>query len=570
MRCSPLRHLRPALGLVVLGATIVALLSAGAAAGSVARAPVTPTAVIVTADGIGAARRAVAAAGGTVTRRLPLIGGVAARVPLASLPRLRAAAGIRSVERDARLHALSDESCAVTDPACYDELPANTLWEEAIRLDRVPNKWSGEGATVALLDTGVTPSPDLGPRLLARVDLTSDHDGIDRLGHGTHMAGLIAGDGTLSTEGYEGVASETSLVSVKVAGWDGATDVSTVIAGLHWVVAHRDDYGIRVLSLSYGTDARQSVMNDPLNAAIQRVTAAGILVVVSAGNAGAAGSVTKPGDDPGVLTVGSVDVAGTATAADDTRAPFSSYGPTTDGLVKPDVVAPGISIVSLRAPGSTADVLRPAARVGATYFKGTGTSQSTAIVAGVAARMLEADPSLTPARIKGVLMATAQPLAGREGVGAGLVDAEAALRSVAPKTRVAIAPATTALGASTGLGTLDGSRGTGTVLADLDGDGDPEPLDGEVDALGLPWSATRFAGALWDDSSWVASAWAARTAVVAGSATAPSWEGQLVSQLTWEARFWGASSWETAAGWDARFWGARFWGARFWGSATWG
>ena len=108
---------------------------------------------------------------------------------------------------------------------------------------RVSDRYRGAGVGVALIDTGVTPSADLGGRLLARVDLTSEGDGVDHYGHGTHMAGLIAGDGTLAGGVAEGAAPAASLVSIKVAGWDGATDVSTVIAGLQWAVANRDRYG---------------------------------------------------------------------------------------------------------------------------------------------------------------------------------------------------------------------------------------------------------------------------------------------------------------------------------------
>ena len=278
----------------------------------------------------------------------------------------------------------------------------------------------GTGVGVALIDTGVTPSADLGGRLLARVDLTPEGDGIDHYGHGTHMAGLIAGDGTLAAGAAEGAAPGANLVSVKVAGWDGATDVSTVIAGLRWAVANRDRYGLRVINLSYGTDSLQQPDRDPLDYAVEQAWEAGLAVVVSAGND--AGPVSKPGDDPFVITVGAADVHGTASVADDTVAPFSSTGPG-----KPDLVAPGISLVSLRAPGSTVDVFNETARVGDVYFKGSGTSQATAVVAGVIARMIDANPALTPDQIKGALVASANGALTGPGAGAGLVDADEAL-----------------------------------------------------------------------------------------------------------------------------------------------
>src|SRR5947208_610234 len=138
----------------------------------------------------------------------------------------------------------------------------------------LPNVWNqgytGRGVTVALLDTGVSQVPDLGNRVLARADLTQEQDGWDHFGHGTHMAGIIAGDGTSAGDPWSGVAPRANLVSVKVAGADGSTDVSVVIAGLQWVVAHQNDYNIQVLNLSFGTDSTQSYVLDPLDYAVER------------------------------------------------------------------------------------------------------------------------------------------------------------------------------------------------------------------------------------------------------------------------------------------------------------
>ncbi|MEA2227875.1 MAG: serine protease AprX [Solirubrobacteraceae bacterium] len=467
--------------------------------------------------------------------------------------------------------AASSRSCAAGDALCLEALPADAAWEQAIGLDAVPNRYQGDGVTVASIDTGVRPTPNLGARLLARVDLTGEGDGLDRFGHGTHMAGLIAGNGTTSSEAFEGAAPEARLVSVKVAGWDGATDVSSVIAGLRWVVSNRDRFGIRVVNLSWGTDAVRGSGEDPLNLAVERAWRAGLVVVVSAGNTGpAAGTVAKPGDDPYVITVGAADTNGTATPADDAVAPFSSRGPTPDGAGKPDVLAPGVSLVSDRAPGSTVDTFRPAARVGLSHFKGTGTSQASAVVAGVAARLLEADPALTNDQVKGVLVATADPALAGPGGGAGVVDAAAAVAAVAPERHAAAPPeppsANARLVPATGRGALDASRGTQRVYGDLDGDGTPELLAGEVDVLGSPWDAGAYADERWDPATWAASAWARVTAENAGAARPTPQRGPVVA---WEPADWGARS-ALQAGWDARYWGARYWGARYWGARYWG
>jgi serine protease AprX len=518
-----------------------------------------------------AAERIVRRHGGTVGRRLPLAGGFAARVPARALPAIRRTAAIAGVWSDAPVAMRSGPDCLPGDAPCFDALPPEAMWERAIGLDRVPNKYQGDGVTVASIDTGVTPSPNLAGRILARVDLTSERDGIDRFGHGTHMAGVIAGDGASTLGAYEGAAPETRLVSVKVAGWDGATDVSTVIAGLQWVVSNRARFNIRVVNLSWGTDGTQGYGVDPLDRAVERAWAAGLIVVVSAGNQGpATGTIAKPADDPFVITVGAADTNGSASSSDDTIAPFSSSGPTADGVAKPDVLAPGVSIVSDRAPGSTIDAFRPAARFGTAMFKGSGTSQAAAVVAGVAARMLDVDPTLTNDEIKGVLVATANPaLAGPRG-GAGVIDAAAATTAVTPPKRgpAPVLPvANVGLTPSTGAGSLERSRGTLHVYGDLDGDGTADALTGEVDALGRTWDPAAYAAAIWDASTWEGSPWAPLATEIPGaSGSAPA--GPAAPIVAWDPTYWGATSW-IAANWDAKFWGAKFWGAKFWGTGLW-
>jgi serine protease AprX len=461
------------------------------------------------------------------------------------------------------------EDCIEKGVRCYDSLPADGAWREVAGLAHLGGKWDGKDVTVASIDTGVTPNPDLGDRLLARVDFTADHDGLDHFGHGTHMAGLIAGDGTTSNEVEPGAAPEANLVSVKVAGWDGATDPSTVIAALRWVVTNRARYGIRVVNLSWGTDAVQRADVDPLNAAVERAWQAGLVVVVSAGNAGpAAGTVAKPGDDPFVITVGAADTGGTVDPADDAPAAFSSRGTTIGGATKPDVLAPGVSMVSNRAPGSTIDLFRPEARLGDSLFKGTGTSQAAAVVSGVAARLIQANPTATPNQIKAALAgSTHGRLAGPAG-GAGLIDASAALDAVDGRRGPAPPSANLGLRSSTGLGSLDATRGTHPVVSDADGDGIPATLAGEIDALGAPWSATEAILEPWTASTWAASPWAARVAVIPGSGPAPAWTGAETPVLGWETWYWGARS-PQEAGWDAKYWGAKYWGAKYWGTGAW-
>jgi len=473
--------------------------------------------------------------GGNVTYELPIIGGFSAQLPGSALADLARSEWVSLVWGDGQIRMSGS-----TSP--YNSQDPNTFWRQSIRLNQVDGLYDGTGVTVALLDTGVSQSGDLGNRVLARVDLTPDHDGFDRYGHGTHLSGIIAGTGAASGGQWRGVAPGANLVSVKVAGSDGSTDVSVVIAGLQWVVSNRATYNIRVLNLAFGTDSKQSYSVDPLDYAVEQAWFSGILVVASAGNRGPdGGTVNKPGDDPFVLTVGAADNHGTPDRSSTTVAPFSSWG-SPGGFMKPDVVAPGITIVSIRDSGSTIDVAYPDARMGDSYFKGTGTSQAAAIVSGVAALMFQANPSLTPDLAKGALMKTAFRNASYKWptAGAGLVDVGSAIQAV---THIGgVTPANLGVVPSTGTGSLEASRGSFHVMADINGDGVPELVIGETDVLGQPWSAMS-----WSALSWSQSMWCSLTSVSSGwsstSWSSTSWSGTTWSAISWSAISWSATTW---------------------------
>src|SRR5436190_2986341 len=176
----------------------------------------------------GDAERAVRSIGGMVTDELPIVGGFAATLPAQSLTELVRDPSISRVWGDAKVDVESDKT------AKYDASAPNGVWRQAIHLAGATDKYTGAGVGVALLDTGVVPVPDLANRVAYRVDLTPEADGYDRYGHGTHLAGIIAGDGSASGGTTSGVATGANLISVKVAGLNGATDVSGVFAGLKW------------------------------------------------------------------------------------------------------------------------------------------------------------------------------------------------------------------------------------------------------------------------------------------------------------------------------------------------
>ena len=298
---------------------------------------------------------------------------------------------------------------------------------------------TGKDVTVALIDTGVVgvPGLDKDDKVTDGPDLSFESQSagtryLDGFGHGTHLAGIIAGkdekfdpkkpDGTL----FAGVAPDAKLLNMKVATGDGGADVSQVIAAIDWVVEHRDDQGmhVRVINLSYGTTSEQSWQVDPLARAVENAWNQGILVVTSAGNDGLeAPSLLMPAVDPHVLAVGASDHRGTDGTADDQVADFTNGG---DAARRPDVLAPGKSVVSLRDPGSFIDTAHPEGLVPQDddhrFFRGSGTSQAAAVVSGEAALLFSAKPKLTPDQVKAVLMQTATPLGAGPAQGSGITD----------------------------------------------------------------------------------------------------------------------------------------------------
>ena len=480
------------------------------------------------------AEHLITAIGGSVTHELPIVDGFAALVPADRVVALVGAPSVAGVWTDASIRM---SSAATTS---YDSSEPNLVWRKSIRLSQVGAK--GAGVTVALLDTGVAQVQDLGDRVDARIDFTPGGAGDDEYGHGTHLAGVIAGNGSASGGKWRGVAPQAHLISVKVAGADGSTDVSVVIAALQWIVTHRDVYNIRVLNLAFGTDGVQPYSLDPLDAAVERAWAAGITVVVSAGNRGSAvGTINKPGDDPFVITVGAADLNGTSDRSDDVVAPFSSRGPTQDGFMKPDLVAPGITIVSTRAVGSTIDQLHPDAVVDADYFKGTGTSQAAAVVSGVAALMYSVNPDLKPNQVKGMLLDTAfKTAAYRVGGGAGLVDAEGAVLAADGS----VGNPNDGLDRAVGDGSLELSRGTMHVMADLDGDGIPDPVLGETDVLGQPWDSNSWSSNSWSSDTWSSNSWSSLISENEGW-TSNSWSSNSWSGMCWSSNSWSSNSWSS-------------------------
>jgi serine protease AprX len=494
-----------------------------------------------------AAERAVAAVGGTVTAQLPIVGGFAAKVPAAGLSALR---GLPGVVRDVTA------APKVVFQGSYGQGSgvASAVYPTVVGADKAwRNGWTGSGVGVAVIDTGVNGVGDLAGRVVHSEDFSGEGDGVDRFGHGTFVGGLIAGSGAASMGGVRGVAPDANIISLKIAGKDGSADITHVMAALQWAVTFKDAYNIKVVNLSLGTDSTQDYRIDPLNMAVERAWQAGLTVVVSASNRGpAAGTITKPADDPYVITVGAVNDQTTPGLGDDTVSDFSGAGPTAaNGLAKPDVAAPGGSVVSSRVPGSYIDNAFPGGRVGAAYFKGSGTSFASAVTSGSAALVLSRNGSLTPDQVKARLVDTARDGTSTDHnrVGAGWLDAYAA--TVSNST----AAANQGLTPSNGTGSLQLSRGslstyvqTGTALDTLGGLVPLYlPVTGLVTPQGLAFDLDAYLHGDWNASTWYASTWYAST-----------WYASTWYASTWYASTWYASTWY-ASTWYASTWYGNSW-----------
>jgi serine protease AprX len=297
---------------------------------------------------------------------------------------------------------------------------------------------NGQGVGVAVIDSGVNPHPALKNRVVANVSLvTGDPSYLDAFGHGTHVAGIIAGSSSaatgITTLYNGGIAPGANIINVRVLGADGSGLTSDVIAGIDWSIANRTTYNIRILNLSLGHHVTEPAALDPLDQAVARAVQAGLIVVAAAGNEGAAadgspvmGGIMVPGNSPLAITVGAVNTWGTVARSDDTIATYSSRGPTQyDLAVKPDLAAPGNKIVSLEAQNSylsrNYSYLHVAGTPSNGYFKLSGTSMATPMVSGAAALLLQGNPGLSGAQMKLALQmgASYMPSAGLMGAGAG-------------------------------------------------------------------------------------------------------------------------------------------------------
>ncbi len=514
--------------------------------------------------------------GGTVLGQLPLVNGLVASLDHNGIVALSNQSNVVYISKDRTLTPFFDNAAPAVN--------ASAAWK---------SNYTGNGIGVALIDSGVNSHPDLDAGLLpfSRVVynqsfVSGDSSAADAYGHGTHIAGLIAGNGISSTgplfsQTFKGIAPNAQIVNLRVLDENGSATDSSVIVAINQAITLKSRYNIRVINLSLGRGVFESYNLDPLCQAVEKAWKSGIVVVVAAGNSGrflptsGYATVNSPANDPYVLTVGSMKPMGTADRSDDLIASYSSKGPTVlDHIVKPDVVAPGNLLVSTETTNTalynteldnrvpySAYIYGGPSSSSKLYFELSGTSMATGVVSGMVADLLQAHPTMTPDQVKARLMKTASktfptsssvydPASGITytsqydifTVGAGYVDLAAALASTELSTGTSMSP------------TAVYDSNTGNVYLTSD----PSTVWGTSQAWSGPavWGSSQFVGGsaiMWGASGPSGSAimWGAGTP----DGSAIMWGA---SGLSGSAIMWGAS---TSSGFSAVWGNAIMWGA---------
>ena len=461
-------------------------------------------------------RALVRSLGGQPGVDLHIINGLSARLSAGAARRLAASPLVHAVSPNAAIR-----DTTLTNPTPWT---LATSFDQSTGASRLWFRSTGAGVGVAVIDTGISGDlPDFQTaqgsstsRVIASavVDPGATTAG-DTYGHGTAVAGLVAGNGWYRDSNdslvgqYAGTAPDANLVSIKVANDSGQATTLDAIYGLQFAVDHKSDYNIRVVNLSFRSTSAQSYTTDPVDAAVEQAWFDGITVVAAAGNLGSAPDAVSyaPGNDPYVITVGATDTQGTVSNWDDAQTSWSSRGQTQDGFSKPDVLAPGAHIITPLAPGSSFASACPACVVGGAYFQLSGTSLAAPIVSGIAADLIAAHPWWTPTMVKGAIVNTA----------ATLSDGSSEIRAMAAY--------------EAGRGQLSSDQGlTPNDLID--------PATSRIDYNAASWSAASWSTAADPlAASWSAASWSCLDCSSANqndvSPTAASW-----SDVGW-ATIWG-------------------------------
>jgi serine protease AprX len=482
----------------------------------------------------GRAADALDEAGYSDSRRLPIVDAAAARVHARDLPRIAETPGLVIVPDTLMVLDGLGKSRLGKKRNPHEQPISNDLWTSAVGLDRLwsrlplppsPGGSGSETPSIAFVDSGIDSSRgDFAGRIRAQVTLASLSGNTpgDGRGHGTFVAGLAAGNAPR----HAGAAPSAGIVSIDVMDDRGMARTSDVIAAAQWILRNRKQYDIRVVNLSLQSASRSSFRWDPLDKAVEKLWFSGVVVVASAGNYGNGHSTPVaygPGNDPFVISVGALDLNGSAEPAHATVPSWSTWGYTYDGFAKPELSAPGRSLVGPIPADSTLARERPGQVLngpGEPYMKLSGTSLSAPIVSGIAADLLMLHPTFTPDQVKGALMLAARPVPGA-GRAAGVGEV------YAPTAAVLDAPP-------------NPNRALNAFLV-------PDPAGGAAfdDAA---WLSASRASVSWDSVSWLDGWTGAAWSPVSWSDV--SWSDVSWSDVSWSDVSWGDVSWLDASSSD--------------------
>jgi serine protease AprX len=499
--------------------------------------------IVQKADDSNRAEQLVERLGGQVLRDLGLINAFAALLPADQVVDLARLQAVAAISLDAPVVSTASKEIKTVDTPTRNYYLETTNAYQAWKLG-----YDGTGITVAVIDSGITPDADFGgdewtpgSHLLLREFFSPNATTKeDETGHGTHVAGIIAGAGADSKGMYMGVAPGADLISLKISDDAGMAYESDTVAAMQWVSENKDQYNIRVVNLSIQSTVESSYHDSPLNAAAEILWFNGIVVIAAAGNKSEdvkyEPSKAAPANDPFVITVGATDEKGDGERSNDSIASFTSFVETVDFFIKPEILAPGKDIISVLATNSDWDEKYPDREVlDGQYFRISGTSMAAPMVSGAAAILLQAEPYLTPDQVKFRLLETA----GKVGKG-GYLDIFAAL--------------TTETKESANQGIMPHKLLAQMALiaywANQNGEED-------VDWANVDWSAVNWTAVNWNAVNWNAVNW-----------NAVNWNAVNWNAVNWNAVNWNAVNWN-AVNWNAVNWNAVNWNAVNWNAVNW-
>jgi serine protease AprX len=441
-------------------------------------------------------------------RRFASITGTSAQLTGRQILRLAERSSIASITRDAQTAGEAygnTQAWPTSVGVSWDDPPANATYP-----------------TIAIVDSGVQARGEFGSRLLTQVSFVSSgvNSSGDGRGHGTLVASIAANGGT----SYAGAEPRANIVSLDVLDDNGNGVVSDVIAACDWILAHKDEYNIRVANLSLNAGGGPFQL-DPLNRAVESLWLNGIVVVVAAGNqgteAGPSETIYSPANDPFVITVGASGTQGTVETSDDYPAPWTAWGYSADGFFKPEVSAPGRWMRGAAPGASTMRAQFPDRYLGYGNMWMSGTSFAAPVVSGLAATLLSRHPEWTPDQVKGAVMLSAQTPTGYVApgpMGVGVVNGAAALATAGDVNPNAALNQFVTTDPATGLKSFDGTAWFDTASANAS------------------WSSASWSSASWSSASWSSASW-----------SSASWSSASWSSASWSSASWSSASWANNA-----------------------